>query len=108
MVISKDGDAMKDVKCRIAKASRAFGCLRGSIFNNPLLSIPTKRAVYRATVLSVLMYGAESWTLKAEHVRYVSQSLCEDHLRSYKVPAMGAKTDIKGSCQQIWHGLVHP
>ena len=68
-VISKDGDVMEDVKCRIAKASKAFGCLRGSIFNNPHLSIPTKRAVYRATVLSVLMYGAETWTLKAENVR---------------------------------------
>ena len=68
-VISKDGDIMEDVKCRIAKASKAFGCLRGPIFNNPILSIPTKRAVYRATVLSVLMYGAETWNLKAEHVR---------------------------------------
>ena len=57
---------MEDVKCRIAKA---FGCLRGPIFNNPILSIPTKRAVHRATVLSVLTYGAETWTLKAEHVR---------------------------------------
>ena len=49
-----------------------FGALRGSIFNNPILSIPTKRAVYRATVLAVLMYGAEAWTLKAKHVRRLS------------------------------------
>ena len=105
-VISKDGDVMEDVKCRIAKASKAFGCLRGSIFNSPLLSIPTKRAMYRATVLSVLMYGADTWTLKAEHVRRLL--LCKDHLRSYKVPAVGAETDITGSCQQVWHGLVHP
>ena len=38
----------EDVKCRIAKASRAFGCLRDPIFNNPILSIPMKRAVYKA------------------------------------------------------------
>ena len=37
-VLSRDGDDMEDVKCRIAKASRAFGCLRGPIFNNPILS----------------------------------------------------------------------
>ena len=37
-VISKDGDFMEDVKCRIAKASKAFGCLRGPIFNNPILN----------------------------------------------------------------------
>ena len=67
--LSRDGDVMEDVKCRIAKASRAFGCLRGAIFNNPMLSLTTKRMVYRAMVLSVLLYGAETWTLKAEHVR---------------------------------------
>ena len=68
-VMLRDGDVTNDVKCRIVKASRAFGSLRGPIFNNPILSLPTKRAVYRATVLAVLMYGAETWTLKAEHVR---------------------------------------
>ena len=67
--LSRDGDVMEDVKCRIVKASRAFGCLRGSVFNNPILSLTTKRMVYRAIVLSVLLYGAETWTLKAEHVR---------------------------------------
>ena len=55
-VLSSDGEVMEDVKCRIAKASRAFGCLRASIFNNLNLSVPTKRGVYRATVMSVLMY----------------------------------------------------
>ena len=79
-VMSRDGDATEDVKCmqfgmklwqscRIAKATRAFGCLRVPIFNNPILSIPTKRAVYKAIVLAVLLYEAETWTLKVEHVR---------------------------------------
>ena len=68
-VMSRDGDVTEDVKCRIAKASRAFGCLRDPIFNNPILSIPTKRTVYKAIVLAVLLYGAETWALKAEHVR---------------------------------------
>ena len=58
--LSRDGDVMEDVKCRIAKASRAFGCLRCSVSNNPILSLMTKRMVYRAIVLSVLLYGAET------------------------------------------------
>ncbi len=60
---------MIDVKNRITKACRVFGCLRTAVFNNPTLSIPTKRAVYRATVLAVLLYGADTWTLKARHMR---------------------------------------
>ena len=49
-MLLRDGDVMEDVKCRIVKASRAFGCLRGSIFHNPILSLITKRMVYRAIV----------------------------------------------------------
>ena len=68
-VLSRNGDVMEDVKCRIAKASRVFCTLRIPILSIPTLSIPTKKAVYRATVLSVLLYGAETWTLKVEHVK---------------------------------------
>ena len=34
--------------------------LRCSVSNNPILSLMTKRMVYRAIVLSVLLYGAET------------------------------------------------
>lgn len=67
--IDASGDMKKEISSRIAKASRAFGCLRKPIFLDKSLSIPTKRAVYCAVVLSVLFYGAETWTLKAEHTR---------------------------------------
>jgi len=53
--LTRDGEVMADVANRIAKASRAFGCLRGPVFSKPILSIPTKRAVYSATVLSVFV-----------------------------------------------------
>ena len=105
-VMSRDGDVMEDVKCRIAKASRAFGALRGSIFNNPILSIPTKRVVYKATVLAVLIYGAEAWT--CEVADHLSQLLCEDNPRCHQVQAVGAEAHIKDPSKQVWHGLVHP
>ena len=57
------------VDCRIAKAYRAFDCLRKPIVQDRNLSIATKRQVYRAVVLSVLLYGAETWVLKAQHVK---------------------------------------
>ena len=57
---ASNGDVMEDVKGRIAKASRIFECLRYAVFTNPTLSISTKRAVYWATVLAVLLYAAET------------------------------------------------
>ena len=59
-VMSRDGDVTENVKCRNAKVSKAFGCLRGPIFNNPILSIPTKRAVYQA-ILQWSVSGTVVW-----------------------------------------------
>ena len=67
--ISRDGEVTAEIDSRIAKASRAFGCLRKPIFQDTNLSIATKRQVYKAVVLSTLLYGAETWTLKALQVR---------------------------------------
>ena len=46
--LSSDGEITADVSCRIAKASKVFGCLRVLIFLNRTLSINTMRAVYKA------------------------------------------------------------
>ena len=62
-------DVTLDVTSRIKKASKTFGALRGPIFNNSNLSVATKRAVYRAVVLAVLLYGSETWVLKDQHTK---------------------------------------
>ena len=67
--ISRDGEITSEVNCRIAKAARAFGCLKRPILQNKNLTVITKRTVYKAVVLSVLLYGAETWTTKAVHIR---------------------------------------
>ena len=58
--LSSDGEITAESSCRIAKASKAFGCLRVLIYLNRTLSINTKRAVYKAVVISILLYGAET------------------------------------------------
>ena len=58
-----------EVVARLAKASRAFGCLRSAIFRSQRISVATKREVYRAVILSTLLYGAETWAVKADSVR---------------------------------------
>ena len=66
-VITRDAGVTEEVNCRISKASRAFGSLRKPVFQKSKLSLATKQTVYRAVVMSVLLYGAEMWTLKAAH-----------------------------------------
>ena len=64
---------MSDIRCRVEKASRAFRCLRGPIFNNFDISIPTKRTAYQEVVLAVLLYGSDTWVWKAQHIK---SSMC--------------------------------
>ena len=66
--LSCDGEITPEVSCRIARASEAFGCLRVPVFFNHILSTDTKRAVHKAVVVSILLYGAETWTLEAPDV----------------------------------------
>ena len=60
--IQSSGRAEVDVSRRLAQASKAFRALRKAVFGNKDMTLKTKRAIYQACVLSVLMYGSECWT----------------------------------------------
>ena len=47
----------------MAKASASFGRLRQILWNNHHVSMRVKGKIYRAIVLSTLLYGAEAWTV---------------------------------------------
>ena len=49
-----------EVNARIAKASAAFGRLRGSIWDRSGIRLDTKLKVYRAMVLPTLLYAYET------------------------------------------------
>ena len=68
-LIDKSGRMDVDVDRRVAQASKAFGALRKSVFLDKNLSLATKRRLYNACVLSVLLYGAECWTPLRKHTR---------------------------------------
>ena len=50
-----DGKIDAEIDKRIANASRAFSALRQAVFKDDNLSVITKRKVYQACVLSVLL-----------------------------------------------------
>ena len=56
----------EDVDARVKSASKAFGALSKCVFRSSHVSIEAKRAAYVALVLSVLLYGCESWCLTAK------------------------------------------
>ena len=71
-VMDEHGSLDTELSSRLFKASVAFGRLRDPIFLNPTLSLSTKGLAYEACVLSALLYGSETWTVKAPHLRHLA------------------------------------
>ena len=66
--ISKDGRIDAELVKIMAKASNVFGRLSTRLWNNHHVSTRVKGKIYRAIVISTLLYGAESWTLYTSQV----------------------------------------
>ena len=62
-----------EVSARIAKASAAFGRLRGSVRDRSGIRLDTKLKVYKAVVLSTLLYACETWTVYQQHAKRLNQ-----------------------------------
>ena len=65
----------------MSKASMSFGRLRERLWNNHNVSIRVKGKIYRAIILSTLLYGAETWTVYRRHVKKLHAFMMR-HLRS--------------------------
>ena len=66
--ISNDASIDNEITARIAKATMAFGRLTKRLWTNRGIRLGTKIAVYKAAVITSLLYGSESWTLKKKHI----------------------------------------
>lgn len=74
-IISDDATVSRDVDNRIAKASRSFGRLQKRVWKNHSLRMSTRILVYKAVVLTTLLYGAEAWILYRKHIQLLQRFL---------------------------------
>ena len=58
-----------EVNARLAKASAAFGRLYKNVWDRRGITPETKIKVYRAVVLTTLLYGCEAWTVYQRHAK---------------------------------------
>ena len=80
-VAARDTSLEKEVQTRIGKAATTFSRLRSRAWANGFLTDRTKGRIYRSCVLSVLLYGSETWPsymrqerkLNAFHMRCLRQ-----------------------------------
>ena len=68
-VICEGGSQDTEIDRLLGKASKAFRTLKRAVFNDKVLTISTKRLIYPACVLSVLLYGCECWIPLRRHLK---------------------------------------
>ena len=61
-LVTSDGNNEAEIKRRVALAKESFTKMK-SVLTNRNIKMTTKTRVLKCYVLSVLMYGCESWTL---------------------------------------------
>ena len=72
-VISINGSLDKEISARICKASQALGRLKTRVLSQHNIRRSTKLKVYRAVVLTSLLYGCETWTLYRRHLKQLER-----------------------------------
>ena len=68
--LTKDGRSTTEIKTRLAMATAAMAKLQ-RVWKSKEISFPTKTKLYKALVVSILLYGCESWTLTAESTKKI-------------------------------------
>ena len=72
-VMSNDATTDKDLDNHLSKASRSFGRLSKTVWQDHYLRISTKLKVYGAVIIPTLIYGAESWVQYRKQMRRLEQ-----------------------------------
>ena len=67
-IVSNDASIDAEITARIGKATSAFGRLIKRLWTNNGIQLHTKIAVYKAAVLTSLLYGCETWTLNKKQI----------------------------------------
>jgi hypothetical protein len=68
-IVSNDASLDAEITARIAKATAAFGRLSKRLWTNSGIRLDTKISVYKAAVLTSLLYGCETWTLTKKQLK---------------------------------------
>ena len=71
--LSKSANLDLEISRRLAKASSSFGRLWTRVWQERGIQVQTKISVYKAVVMSALLYGCESWTLYSRHIKQLDQ-----------------------------------
>ncbi len=71
--LSNDAQLDKEITNRVSKASSSYGMLSDRVWKQHGIKTLTKVSVYKAVVLSNLLFGCETWTCYRRHIKQLEQ-----------------------------------
>ena len=71
-IISSNCTLDREISNRMSRASAAFGQLKDRVYLNRNLKLATKIKVYHAIVISILLYGCETWTVYSKQLKLLN------------------------------------
>lgn len=72
-ILSTQSNCSKEIENRLQASHTAFGRLSTRVFKNKDLTIQTKVMVYKAVVVSTLLYACETWTIYSKDLKKLEQ-----------------------------------
>jgi hypothetical protein len=85
----------ESIECRIKSAQRAFSAIRKQFFSAKGIKNSHKKTAYEGLILSILLYGCETWSLTKQQQRRLQlfhnscvRAMCRVtmwHVREYKI-----------------------
>lgn len=90
--VTKDGSSTKEIKTRLGIASSARTRLN-NIWKSNVISLPIKIKLFKSLVVSILLYGCESWTLTAETERRIEAFEYKSYRRLLRILYSERKTN---------------
>ena len=61
-ILNEDAKCPMDIDRRLSLCVIKFSQLQKTVWNQPHISVKTKIMIYRAVVISTVLYGSECWT----------------------------------------------
>lgn len=85
-ILSENGSLDNEISSRIQKAAVSFGKLEGRLWSKHNITLETKISVYRACILTVLLYASESWTTYRSQIKLLERfhQKCLRHISNIK------------------------
>jgi len=119
-IFTKDGRDTKYIRHRITQVRKIIGALNG-VWWSKNITRNRKKMIYNSMVKSVLIYGAEIWSLYEDDRKRINATEMDALRRSARIPKLDRKTKVyvRGKMdaqdiildditrkQLIWYGYV--